>query len=298
MWKKIVFIFVMCIGAGWLTAKLIAQPVALHPLFKQHAEFMSIAHQGGYLLWPSNTLHAFEQADTLGVSMLELDVHLSADNKIVVIHDDTVDRTTNGTGKVAEMAYQQLVELDAGYRWLEDAPGDFPFRNKKIRIPLLSEVFQQFSHQLFTIELKANNNALADALCLMIRDYNKQQDVVVGSFHQDVLDHFRQQCPQVATSMAKQETTWFVLASKLGLASLTSPAGEVLQVPVSSGGLTIVTPAFIADAHERGLKVQVWTVNDPWEMRQLIDMGVDGIITDRPDYLINLLKNKNSEKKF
>ncbi|MDN4500951.1 glycerophosphodiester phosphodiesterase [Alteromonadaceae bacterium BrNp21-10] len=287
--KRALLALLLCIifllGVGYLTASNAPRST----LFTQHPQFLTIAHQGGYLLWPSNTLYAFEKAAKLGVDMLEMDIHQSQDGFLVVMHDETVDRTTDGTGLIKEKTLVELKKLDAGYHWLEATPKDDKiFRDKEITIPTLDEVFFHFNDKLMTIEIKQQSPSIVNNLCTTIHQYKMQDKVIIGSFHQDALDEFRQHCPDVATSMASAETTVFVLLSKLGLSGLFSPKGNALQVPVYSSGLTVITPDFIENAHAKGLKVHAWTINDPWQMRDLKKMGVDGLISDRPDYLLNI----------
>ncbi|WP_438864778.1 glycerophosphodiester phosphodiesterase [Neptunicella sp.] len=280
---------VMIIGGLYISA----DNAPSSPLFKKHPGFLTIGHQGGYLLWPSNTLYAFQQASDLGVNMLEMDVHLSKDNHLIVMHDETVDRTTNGSGFIKQMNLAQIKALDAGYNWLEDAPGgELEFRGKGIQVPTLAEVFQQFPAKLMTIEIKQTHPSIVQPLCQLIHQFSMQDKVIIGSFHQSALDEFRDQCPDVATSMASDETTLFVILSKLGLSGFYSPKGNALQVPLYGGGLEVLTQGVIDDAHAKGLKVQAWTINDPSIMSKLMDKGIDGIISDRPDYLMRVQQGR------
>ncbi|WP_416308008.1 glycerophosphodiester phosphodiesterase [Neptunicella sp. SCSIO 80796] len=297
MLKRLNIIIPLClillIGGLYISAEDAPQS----QLFKQHPEFLTIGHQGGYLIWPSNTLTAYQGAADLGIDMLEMDVHLSKDNHLIVMHDATVDRTTNGVGAIKQMTLPQIRALDAGYRWLEDAPGgDLAFRDKGIQVPTLDEVFRQFPDKLMTIEIKQTQPSIVQPLCQLIHQYNMQDKVIIGSFHQSAIDQFRDDCVDVATSMASDETTLFVILSKLGLSQFYSPKGHALQVPLYGSGLEVLTQGVIDDAHAKGLKVHAWTINDPSIMSKLIDKGVDGIISDRPDYLIRVSHAKTRTK--
>ncbi len=139
------------------------------------------------------------------------------------------------------------------------------------------------------MEIKQQDPSIADNLCSTLRKNNIQERTIVASFKDDALSEFRELCPEVATSMSSGEAKMFVLLQKLGLSHLLPVSANALQVPVSNSGITIVTPAFIAAAKERGIKVDIWTINDPDEMKSLINLGVDGIITDYPDRLKELL---------
>lgn len=130
---------------------------------------------------------------------------------------------------------------------------------------------------------------MAQPFCNMIRAYNMQDKILVASFLDERMAEFRQVCPEVASSSARQETTVFVLLSKVYLDRLYSPAFNALQVPEESSGITVMTAQFVRAAHERNLRVEPWTIDDPQQMKTYIDWGVDGIITDRPDLMLEVL---------
>ena len=137
---------------------------------------------------------------------------------------------------------------------------------------------------------------MAEPFCQLIRQYGMQDQIVVASFHDERMEEFREVCPEVATSSARQETTVFVLLTKVFLGRLYSPDFHALQVPRESSGITVLTPAFVRAAHERGLAVEPWTIDDPDEMRQYIEWGVDGLMTDRPDLLLEILGRQNQRE--
>ncbi len=249
-----------------------------------------LAHQGGDGVWPSNTLFAFRHAAQLGADVLELDVHETADGVLVVIHDDTVDRTTDGSGPVAGMTLAQVKALDAGYRWSPGYEGDaYPYRGRGIRIPTLQEVFDAFPAMPVNIEIKPDDPAVARDLCELIRRQGRASGVLVVSFHPGPLSAFRRACPSVATGGAPGEIRTFFVLARARLERLSSPPAYALQVPVTQGGLRVVTPHFVRAAHARGVRVDVWTVDDAEQMRTLVKMGVDGLITDRPDRALRVL---------
>ncbi|HEY8394531.1 MAG TPA: glycerophosphodiester phosphodiesterase family protein [Thermaerobacter sp.] len=242
-----------------------------------------IAHRGGAGLRPENTLEAFRHAVALGADWLELDVHLTADGEVAVIHDETVDRTTGGTGSVHEMTLAELKALDAGYHWTPDGGRTFPYRGRGLRIPTLDEVLAAFPETPVLIELKDDDPALAQAVADRIRLHGAAGRVMVASFHDRTLDRFRSLAPGVATSLAHDETLRFVILQRLGLTAFHQPQGVALQVPEYSGRLKVFSGGLVRLAHDRGLAVHVWTVNDPRKMEQLMVAGVDGILTDYPD---------------
>ena len=254
-----------------------------------------LAHAGGALLWPDNTLLAFDGAVRLGADVLELDVHETTDGEFVVIHDATVDRTTDGSGEVAAMTMRELRLLDAGYRWTPGGPtrdaeeAAYAYRGQGVSLPTLGEVLSAFPGTAVNVEIKQADADVARRLCDYLRERDATLRVMVGSFHGRPLAAFRSACPEVATSASQPEVAFFVALQKLRLAAVLTPPYEALQVPRTFSGIEVVTPQFVAAAHARGLDVHVWTVNDAGEMRELVDMGVDGIITDRPDRALAVL---------
>jgi glycerophosphoryl diester phosphodiesterase len=271
-------------------ASLVARPVAVHPVFARLTNRpLVIAHRGGEGLWPRNTLFAFKNAATMGVDMLEMDIHASADGVLVVRHDDTVDSTTEGSGLVNTMTLAELKKLDAGYTWTDNGGESFPFRDQGITIPTLEEVFAALPAMPMTIEIKQVQPSITHALCDLIYRHHMQDRVIIGSFHHGALDEFRRLCPEVATSGHQNDVRRFVYASRLRLAPIYTPPAVALQVPQRHGDVQIISKHLVQDAHNRGMQVHVWTVNEVAEMAALIDLGVDGIITDRPDRLMALL---------
>lgn len=271
---------------------LAARPVAPHPYFANFSRYpLVIAHADdtGNGLWPGNTLAFLDGIAGLGVDVLEMDVHMTRDGQIVLIHDDTVDRTTNGTGKVWELTLAEIQALEVGYNWTQDEGTTFPYRGRGERIPTLEAVLQKFPAYPMNIEIKQAEPPMAEPLCALIKKYNRQNLVIVASFSDAAMQTFRAACPEVATAPSRGEVTPFVLFNFVFLADTFSPNYHAFQVPESSGGIPVVTPSFVAAAHRRGVQVHIWTVNDPAEMQRFIEMGVDGVMTDRPDVLLALL---------
>lgn len=249
----------------------------------------NIAHQGGELVWPSNTLTAFRRASALGVDMLDMDMHATRDGALVLSHDDTLDRLTDRQGRIADLSLAKVLEADAGYRFSPDGGRSFPFRGQGVRVGQLSEVLGAFGGAHFTVEIKEVQPGLPAAFCGALRRAGVERRVIVASFSDEALQAFRRVCPEVMTSMTERELRPLVLLSKVGLAGLAPVPGRAAQVPVRAGGIEIVTPSFVRAMHRRGVAVQVWTINDVPEMRRLAQMGVDGIFTDRPDVLRDVL---------
>lgn len=285
-WQKIVAVLVLLL----LVLRVISKPAIEHPYYAADLNYpLVIAHQGGDGLWPGDTMFAFQNAADMGADVLEMDVHITKDGVLVLMHDEAVDRTTDGSGEIESMTLEKLKKLDAGYDWSPDDGASFPFRGTGVTIPTMEEVFAAFPDKHMTIEIKKTNASMAKPFCELIREYDMQDKVLIASFHDERLAEFREECPEVATSSAKNETTIFVLLTKPFLGSFYSPKFFSLQVPEESGGITVMTPAFVKAAHERNLAVEPWTINDAETMKKLIAWGVDGIITDRPDIMLEVL---------
>lgn len=285
-WQKIVAILIVLL----VIIRILSKPAADHPYYTADLNYpLVIAHQGGDGLWPGETMFAYQNAAKLGVDVLEMDIHITKDGTLVLMHDEAVDRTTDGSGEIESMTLDELKKLDAGYDWSTDDGTTFPFRGKGLTIATLDEVFTAFPDKHMTIEIKKTNASMAQPFCELIRKHKMEDKVLVASFYDDKLKEFRQTCPEVATSSAKNETTVFVLLTKPFLGSFYSPKFFSLQVPEESGGITVMTPSFVKAAHERNLAVEPWTINDAETMKKFIAWGVDGIITDRPDIMLEVL---------
>ena len=287
-WHKIILVILTILAVFRLTSK----PAADHPYYSADSDHpLVIAHQGGDGLWPGDTMFAFQNAADMGVDVLEMDAHITKDGVLVLMHDETVDRTTDGTGEIESMTLDEIKQLDAGYDWTPDEGATFPFRGQGVTVPTLEEVFQAFPNMRMTIEIKKTNVSISKPFCDLIRKHNMEDKVLIASFHDDRLKEFRAECPEVATSSAKNETTVFVLLTKPFLGGFYSPKFFSLQVPEESSGITVMTPAFVKAAHERNIAVEPWTINDEETMKKFITWGVDGIITDRPDLMLQILED-------
>jgi len=252
-----------------------------------------IAHQGGDGVWPGDTMFAFEHAVEIGADVLEMDAHITKDSQIVLMHDEKVDRTTDGTGLIEDLSLDQLKQLDAAYKWSTDDGKTFPYRGQGIQVPTLEELFQKFPQMRYVIEIKLTQNPIDKPLCDLIRKHDMQDKVVIASFHDQAMKNFRATCPEVATSASRGEVTTFVILGKVFLGGLIAPKYESIQPPYDpseSKNIPIMTKRFIREAHAKNLAVEPWTVNDPALMKQYIEWGVDGVMTDRPDLMIDVLK--------
>ena len=250
------------------------------------------AHRGGGGLFPENTLEAFADSVKLGVDFLELDVHSTKDGTLVVMHDGSIDRTTDGRGMVSEITLAEVKNLDAGYLFTNDNGATYPFRGRGIKVPTLQEIFDAFPQMKFNIEPKQISPSITKPLCEMIRAHKLTDRIIVGSFRQTAIDEFRAACPEVATAASPAEVSEFLAMQKTGIAASYSPPFQALQVPTNASFLHVVNRDFITAAHARNTQVHVWTINDADEMERLIDIGVDGIMTDYPDRLLEIVGRK------
>ena len=246
---------------------------------------IGIAHRGSRLLWPENTAVAFQGAAGLGYRRFETDVRVTADGVLLCYHDPVLSRTTNGHGLVAGSTFDEIRRLDAGYRHrLDDG---FPFRGQGIAVPTFAAMAAMFPEAGWVVDLKAEGTE--EPLAGAIAEFDLADRVIVGSFSSERVERFRQLTDgKVATSTPPGETLRAVLAAavprldKAG-AGVFHPTTCALQVPASWYGMPIVSPALVALAHSVGRLVHVWTVNGVDEVADLTELGVDGLITDRPD---------------
>jgi glycerophosphoryl diester phosphodiesterase len=252
---------------------------------------LNFAHRGASARAPENTLEAFRLAMEAGAGGLELDVHLTRDGEVVVIHDATVDRTTDGSGAVAGMSLDELRGLDAGCRFSPDGGATYPYRGRGLRVPTLAEVYERFPAASVNIDIKEPQQGAEEAVLQVIQNAGAEERSLVVSDDHAVVRRFRRASGgRISTGASRLEITVFYVSSRLRLERLAHPAYDALQVPVEHRGISLITPRFVEAAHSRGARVDVWTINDPGEMRRLLDLGVDVIMTDRPETLASILE--------
>ena len=261
---------------------------APHPLLAGAP--LLIAHRGGSALYPENTLHAFTRAHGLWqADMLELDVHATADGHCVVIHDPTVDRTTNGTGDVAAMTLAELQQLDAAHNFTRDGGRTFPLRGQGINVPTFDEVLRALPDMPITVEVKtgAAQRPLFDAL----EAADARGRIILASAYDRDRTIFHEWAGALSASV--EQGRRFYALHRLYCGRFGSMRAHVAQTPETWGRRRIVTPRFVHDVHRSGSHVHVWTVNETADMERLLDWGVDGLVTDRPDRLARLLHVRN-----
>jgi glycerophosphoryl diester phosphodiesterase len=278
------------LGTLYLILLLVARPAPTHPFFSSlQNRPLVIAHRGGAALWPENTLVAFKAAAEMGVDILEMDIHSTSDGILVVIHDDQVDRTTDGSGEVSSLTIEKIKALDAGYNWTSDEGLSYPFRAQGVEIPTLEEVFIELPDRHMNIEIKQAEAAIVLPFCELIRKYNRQERVLVASFDPRTLLDFRQACPEVASSATSDEIRLLYILSQAGLGAIYRPPTQALQVPEYSGDTYVLHPRLVTAAQAKNLQVHAWTINDVPDMRRMLEAGLDGLITNYPDRMLALL---------
>jgi glycerophosphoryl diester phosphodiesterase len=259
------------------------------------------AHQGGVVLlahrgfssrYPENTMLAFEKAAELPIDGLEMDIHATRDDVLVVIHDESVDRTTNGTGPVQSFSLAELQALDAGYRFTPDGGQTYPFRGMGVTIPTLESVLARFPGRWINVDIKQEEAHVVSLFRDLIKRMDVAEQLCVGSFSTETLEQFRAACPTVVTVASVAETFRLYYLHKFFLDFLFRGGGHPLQIPLQFQrfGLTLnlFTPRFLKAAHRHNMAVHLWTINEADAMRRFIEMGVDGIITDYPDRAVQI----------
>jgi glycerophosphoryl diester phosphodiesterase len=235
--------------------------------FSDAARPLVFAHRGGCDLGPENSFTAFDRGLAAGADGLELDVHLSADGVVVVHHDETLDRTTSGSGPIAARTAAELDRVDPG-----DGNG----------IPRLDVVLRRYRDVPIIIEMKVNTPAMGEALAREVVAADAVDRVCAAGFGGRSLAAARSAVPSMASSASHGEVRMALYRSWIGLPAWRVAYGG-FQVPETAQGHRIVSPRFLRHAHRRGLKVQVWTVDEEADMRRLLGWGVDALITNRPD---------------
>ena len=227
---------------------------------------------------------AIDNGMALGSDGLEIDVHLSSDGVPVVIHDPTLDRTTDRTGPVSALSASELARVDAGFRFEVD--GRFPFRGQGIGVPTLDQVLARHRDARIIIEMKGGDPQLARAVAASVKRAGAVERSCVSSFHQTSVDTIRAEHPEIATSASVREARWTLHRSWVRWPWVTEQPYFAFQVPERTRRLRVVSPAFVRQVHKQGQVVQVWVVNERHDINRLLDWGVDGIISDRPDIAI------------
>jgi glycerophosphoryl diester phosphodiesterase len=270
---------------------------------------LCFAHQGGALEFPSSTLFAIESALELGATAIELDVHATADGLLVVSHDPTIDRTSDRSGSIAELLSLDLAGVDNAYWFVPGenavvgrAPGDYPYRglartDERFGIASLQTVLERFPGVLLNLDIKRSApdvTAYEDDLAELLLEYERTDDVIVTSFNDASVAAFHRLAPEISIAPGANALTAGIQGLRGGGkldASLFADC-VALQVPDRVAGVQIVDERLVSAAHACELAIHVWTVDDSADMKRLVDLGVDGVMTDRPSVLAALLERR------
>ena len=247
-----------------------------------------IPHGGGDGMFPEDSMIAYERSTAMGGQVIDVDVRVSGDGVLIAFHDLTLQRTTNGTGRVDETRFAELSKLDAGYNFT--LAGKHPFRGKNVRIPTLESILKKFPKMLVTLDVKDERAFLAKPLCDLIARLGRSNDVYIGTDSTAQVEGFRTICPAVRTSGTDADRKAMRAARNAGDASFVTKQRVSQPEYRASDGTMRITPEYVAFAHSKGVAVLTWVVDDPADMARLVAMGVDGIYTRRPDLLVKVLK--------
>lgn len=230
-------------------------------------------------MYPQSTWLAFEKAVEQGADVLEMDVHLSKDNVIIVNHDADFTQTTGNSSDVEDLTLDEIKQLDAGHGFTLDGGATYPYRGIGLEVLTLSEVMEYFPNGNINIEMKANKEALAEALWALIQEKGFLEQAVVASQHTRAMNRFRELANgQVRTSATIGELTAASVAWGTGFGWAYTPEFQLAQIPYA-----IVTKPYLDWFRSKGVRTHVWTVNDPDDIKRAFDLGADGVIGDYPD---------------
>ena len=246
-------------------------------------------HRGSAGTHPENTMVSFQAAIDLGARYLETDVHMTRDGEIVVSHDPDLARSCGTAIFIKDADYGDLATADAGYTFSLGGK-EFPFRGKGIRIPRLAELLATFPNALFNIDLKPEDVSLTEAVLKIIDAAKMRRRVLLTSEYQNRLDEVRALAPGIPTSCGYLEIAAFMQALASQDASY-QPKADALQIPPEYYSWKLATPETVAMAHRHGLEVHIWTVNDEASMREMLALGVDGIMSDFPELALRVAQS-------
>ena len=255
-----------------------------------------IAHRGDSKNYPENTLPAFESAVRMGIDVVETDIHLTKDGVLVIWHDPTLERNTDGKGRIEEHTLSELKGYDAGYTFTPDGGKSFPFRGKGVRICTLEEALEACPRQRFNIDLKTKCPQIVDEFIRVIRKHNAVERVVGASFHLSNLKRLRRLAPDFLTSITTAEVVGLLVRQKTHTLPKAFKRKIIFQIPKEQWGIKVVTPAFVRAMHQRDAVIMVWTINDEQTMRELFAMGVDSVMTDDPALVIKVADDMGIRK--
>lgn len=256
--------------------------------FFQYPRPRAFAHRGASAHRPENTLEAFSLALSMGIKYLELDVWTSKDGHVVVFHDETLQRTTNGKGPLRTRTLDELKRLDAGYWFKGNGEEGYPFRGKGITIPTLDEVLKSLPDAMLNIEIKQKSPPMEEPLRDVLVKNGALERVFLASEDHGVISRIRAAFRgEAATGASRRECWEFVKWYATGRRGKLNIEAQALQIPEKFWGIDYLSRGLIKAAQSLGLEVHVWTVNDPKRIEGFLRLGVDGIMSDYPERLLS-----------
>lgn len=264
-----------------------------HPYFELPPPLV-LGHRGAAGEMPENTLPSFERALARGAHVLESDVHVTRDGVPVLIHDPVVDRTTDGSGRVDDLSWEDLRRLDAGFRFSPDGGASHPFRGRGITVPSLEEAFDRLPGARFNLELKAQRPELVERAVALVRAKAREAVTLLTAGEDPIMARLRDELRRTGVACAVGASTGDILRFIRSAQDGKPPDGEAmaLQIPTHFGGRPLITAELLGHAHAYGVFVHAWTINEEPEMERLLDLGVDGLVTDFPGRMAELLQRR------
>jgi glycerophosphoryl diester phosphodiesterase len=268
-----------------------------HPYFAVERPIV-FGHRGASGEAPENTLVAFERALAQGAAIIETDVHVTRDGEVVISHDPDVSRNTEGTGRIAELTLAEVAGLDAGYRFSADGGASHPWRGRGIRIPSLREVFEALPGVRLNIEIKANDPRLVAGVVRLVAEHGRAERTLLAAAEDETLAAVRAELAHRGVRAALGASVGDVLGYVRAALGQGEPPPDpmALQIPPSFSGEPLVTPRLVEFAHAHDVQVHVWTINHEPEMKRLLDLDVDGVMSDFPARLRAVVDARRSAR--
>jgi glycerophosphoryl diester phosphodiesterase len=253
-----------------------------------------MAHRGESGNIPENTLLALEAAAKIGVDVLESDIRFTKDDVPILFHDENLERTTGVSGAIRKKTLDELLQIDLGHTFTTDEGETYPFRGKGLRVVTLEEALRRFPGTILNFDIKDTFPEAPNEVARILEEQERYERIMIASFNPKQLERFREAAPMIPTSAHPNEVRKFVIGTKIRMIGIfmRSIAFRAFQVPERSGSIHIVTPKFIKAAHDRDIAVHVWTINERESMERLLSMEVNGIFTDYPTLLRDVLTDR------
>lgn len=289
-------------AAAWAGSKALIQPEARSAKEALNYEQpVVLAHRGGLLLAPEHSMAAFHNAAELGVDGFETDIRLTRDEEILMFHDEYVDRTTDGAGRVADMTLEELRKLDIGYQFT-DLEGNHSYRGKGEKVVTLQELLRKFPDMFINIDIKDSpetyeGSLVPSKLWRLLEAEGALERVVVTSFFDEQIDRFNlyaQNRTAIGAGVNEIKKAYSAFTSQFG--HLYAPRADVFQIPDRYNLLRLDSPRFISFLEQLNVPVHYWVINDKDKMKILLASGAKGIVTDRPDLAVDAVSTYNAQQ--